>query len=86
MPADSLAPLVNLAADHNIAIRTLTTMLYICVGAIVGLGGFILYLMKTCREDARYAWDSNKEMAAALKAAGTDLAVIKEFARKAAGS
>lgn len=84
MPAE-LQPLVNLAADHNIAIRTLTTMLYVMAVAIGGLGAFILYLMKTCREDARYAWDANKQMADALKEAGRDLEVIKEFARKATG-
>lgn len=85
MTPSDLQPLVNLAADHNIAIRTLTTMLYLMAAGMVGLCGFVLYLMKTCREDNRYAWDANKEMAAALKEAGKDLAIIKEFAARKAG-
>jgi hypothetical protein len=80
MPTD----LVELTANANIAISTLSLMLKLAVGAIVGLCGFIVFLMKNCREDNHYALETVKELTQAINGSSSALDVIKEFAKEAA--
>jgi hypothetical protein len=77
---DELKPLADLAADKNIAIQTLSTMLYVSLAGYGVLGAFILYLTKSCREDIKHAWDYVAKLAEAVRSANTDLAIIKAFA------
>lgn len=82
MALENLEPLTHLAGNENIAISTLSTMLYIAIGAIVGLFGFCLFLIKNCREDAKHAWEYVGKLSEAIKKAGTDIEIIRAFAEK----
>lgn len=62
-----LQPLVDLAANENIAISTLSTMLYCSIGAIVALFGFIIYLIKKCDASQKEAWAHVSKFSEAIK-------------------
>jgi hypothetical protein len=82
MPLDNLQPLVNLAGNENIAISVLASMLYICIGAIVGLCGFIVLIIRWFLAREKEAWQYVGKHAEALKATEKNIAIIADRAER----
>lgn len=83
MPLDNLQPLANLASNENIAISTLSTMLYVAYGIIAALGGFIVLVIKWFLAREKEAWLYVQKLADVIRGAEKDIALIAaEASRK----
>ncbi len=82
MPLENLQPLADLARNENLAISVLSSMLYVCIGAIVGLCGFVLLIIKWFLAREKEAWQYVGKLAEALKATEKNIAIIADRAER----
>lgn len=74
--------LAKLTEHEDIAIQTLTVMLHVSWSVIVGLAGFIIFLINNHRKDMKDAWQHVSTLSEALQSKSEDIMVIKTMAEQ----